>query len=348
MHRTFRAWSVLTLNVLVPLSVLALPVSAFAQRSSGGGQTASSGGQAASGGGHATSGGGGHVASSGGGTSSGGGSTARGGGSGSGGGRATAARAWSGGSNRNSSGATQARTTSARRAVTGTPYSAGRAALSDRISEKDGGIASVPPYSRPRTGSPVGPAVPRGSVAPPIGGGTTLIPGYYGYPGGWGYGYYGYGDLAGMGLFDDFGGYGGFGGFGGFDSLGYGYSRFGSLGYGPGYGSAYGTYDPYASTSASFTSSGPDSTGVFISSSREAGALRLKVKPDKASVYLDGESAGLVNQYDGLFQKLRLDGGNHRVEIRAPGYRTLTFNVRIEPDHTETYRGELEKEALKK
>jgi hypothetical protein len=42
---------------------------------------------------------------------------------------------------------------------------------------------------------------------------------------------------------------------------------------------------------------------------------------------------------------LRLDGGNHRVEIRAPGYRTLTFNVRIEPEHTETYRGELEKDV---
>jgi hypothetical protein len=69
------------------------------------------------------------------------------------------------------------------------------------------------------------------------------------------------------------------------------------------------------------------------------------VKPDKASVYLDGESVGLVNEYDGLFHKLHLDAGNHRVEIRAPGYRTLTFNVRIEADHTETYRGELDKDV---
>jgi hypothetical protein len=178
-------------------------------------------------------------------------------------------------------------------------------------------------------------------VPSPIGGGTTLIPGYYGFPGG--YGYYGYGGLAGKGIFDYLGGYGGFGGFGDFDGIDYGYSGLGSLSYGTGYGRAYGTYDPYAPSAPSFVSSGSDSTGVFVSSSREAGALRLKVKPDKASVYLDGEYVGLVNQYDGMFQKLHLDGGNHRVEIRALGYETLTFNVRIEPEHTETYRGELEK-----
>jgi hypothetical protein len=163
--------------------------------------------------------------------------------------------------------------------------------------------------------------------------------GYYGYPVGYGYGYYGYGGLAGMGLFDYFGGYGGFGGF---DSFDYGYSSPASLSYGSAF-SASGPYDPYAPSSPSFVSSGSDSTGVFVSNSREAGALRLKVKPDTASVYLDGEYVGLVNQYDGMFHKLHLDGGNHRVEIRAPSHQTLTFNVRIEPDHTETYRGELEK-----
>jgi len=147
-----------------------------------------------------------------------------------------------------------------------------------------------------------------------------------------------------MGLFD-YGRYGGFGGFGDFDVSDYGYPGLGSLSYGPRYGRAYGTYDPYAPSSPSFGSSGSDSTGVFVSNSREAGALRLKVKPDKASVYLDGESVGLVNQYDGMFHKLHLDGGNHHVEIQAPGYQTLTFNVRIEPNHTETYRGELEKEV---
>jgi hypothetical protein len=151
-----------------------------------------------------------------------------------------------------------------------------------------------------------------------------------------------------MGLFDTFGGYGfglggfGFGGFGdGFES---GYSVLSSSSY-VGYGRAYGAYDPYARSSTGSGSSISESDGAFIPDARsETGALRLKVKPDTASVYLDGELVGPVNKFDGLFQKLHLDGGNHRVEIRAPGHQPLTFNVRIEVDHTETYRGELEKD----
>jgi hypothetical protein len=186
----------------------------------------------------------------------------------------------------------------------------------------------------------------------------------YGYPGGWayspygygpyGYGsYFGYGGLAGMGLFDYFGGYGlggfGFGGygfgFGGLDGFDSGYSGLSSYSY-SGYGRPYGAYDPYARSSSTRSGSSiSESDGAFIPDSRnETGALRLKVKPDTASVYVDGEFVGPVNKFDGIFQKLHVDGGNHRVEIRAPGYQPLTFNVRIEVDHTETYRGELEKD----
>jgi hypothetical protein len=111
--------------------------------------------------------------------------------------------------------------------------------------------------------------------------------------------------------------------------------------YGPGYSRSYGVYDPYA-PSASYNA---DFTGVSASRPGEAGGLRLKLKPEKASVYVDGVYVGHSDQYGGIFHKLRLDAGNHRVEIRAPGYTTLTFNVRIERDHTQTYRGELEKAA---
>jgi PEGA domain len=216
-------------------------------------------------------------------------------------------------------------------------------------------VQTVPPFSRP--GTPIGRAVPRGLVPPASGGGGLTYYGY-GYPGalgyapyGYGYGsYYGYGGLAGMGLFDYFGGLGGygFGGFGGafMDSFDPGYSGLGSFS-SSSYGRPYGTYDPYArsSTGSGSSSSVSESDGPFIADSHdESGALRLKVKPDTGSVYLDGELVGLVNKYDGMFQKLHLDGGNHRVEIRAPGYKTLTFNVRIESGHTETYRGELEKD----
>jgi len=73
------------------------------------------------------------------------------------------------------------------------------------------------------------------------------------------------------------------------------------------------------------------------------GALRLKVKPRDADVYVDGYFAGRVDDYDGIFQRLRVDPGPHRIEIRQEGYEPLLFEVRIQPDKTLTYTGELEK-----
>ena len=56
-----------------------------------------------------------------------------------------------------------------------------------------------------------------------------------------------------------------------------------------------------------------------------------------------GTPDGLVDEFDGLFQSLHLESGPHRVEVRAPGYETLAFEVRLIPDHTTTYTGELKK-----
>lgn len=71
------------------------------------------------------------------------------------------------------------------------------------------------------------------------------------------------------------------------------------------------------------------------------GQLRLKVKPKDAEVYIDGYFVGLVDDFDGTFQRLNLETGPHRVEIRKSGFAPLQFAVRIEYDETVTYRGEL-------
>ncbi|MFN7985806.1 MAG: PEGA domain-containing protein, partial [Vicinamibacterales bacterium] len=71
------------------------------------------------------------------------------------------------------------------------------------------------------------------------------------------------------------------------------------------------------------------------------GSLKLKVTPRQAEVYVDGYFAGAVDDYDGIFQQLRINPGPHRIEIRLDGYETLTFDVRIEPGRTITYKGEM-------
>jgi hypothetical protein len=65
------------------------------------------------------------------------------------------------------------------------------------------------------------------------------------------------------------------------------------------------------------------------------------MKPRDAQVFIDGYFVGIVDEYDGVFQRLRLPEGPHRVEVRAPGFEPLTFEVRIFADDTVTYRGEL-------
>ena len=103
----------------------------------------------------------------------------------------------------------------------------------------------------------------------------------------------------------------------------------------------YSAYDPF---DAGFGFSG-GGLASSTSSVDHDGVLKLDVKPWQADVYIDGDRAGSVDQFQGLFHKLRLEGGVHRVELRARGYQTLVVNVRIEPGATITYRGTLDKTA---
>jgi len=72
------------------------------------------------------------------------------------------------------------------------------------------------------------------------------------------------------------------------------------------------------------------------------GSLRLKVRPRFAEVYVDGYYAGQVDNYDGIFQRLRLEEGPHHIEIRYPGFVPLEFEVMILPGETITYEGVLQ------
>jgi hypothetical protein len=73
------------------------------------------------------------------------------------------------------------------------------------------------------------------------------------------------------------------------------------------------------------------------------GGLRMNVEPKDAEVYVDGYYAGIVDDFDGHFQHLTLVPGPHRVEVRAPGYLTLVFDVSIQAHHTTEYRGALQR-----
>ncbi len=71
-------------------------------------------------------------------------------------------------------------------------------------------------------------------------------------------------------------------------------------------------------------------------------AIRLLVTPRDASVYVDGFAAGVVDDYDGVFQRLRLIPGPHEIVIYHPSHRTLRQSVYYSPGSTHTIRQALE------
>jgi hypothetical protein len=124
-----------------------------------------------------------------------------------------------------------------------------------------------------------------------------------------------------------------------------GYRRYYPYGYGS-FGLGFLYYDPYrwhpGAGYAGYTDTYRRPFGTFSTfSTFDIGELRLDVSPRHAQVYVDGYFAGTVDDFDGAFQGIRLAPGAYRIDIVAPGYETLTFDVRITPGQKVRYRGEL-------
>jgi hypothetical protein len=73
------------------------------------------------------------------------------------------------------------------------------------------------------------------------------------------------------------------------------------------------------------------------------GMLRFNVTPQSAQVFVDSFYAGTIADIEAQ-RVLTLVAGPHRIELRAPGYQPVTFDVRIDPNDTVVYRAALERE----
>jgi len=75
-----------------------------------------------------------------------------------------------------------------------------------------------------------------------------------------------------------------------------------------------------------------------IEPGRAYGAVRIVDAPRDAQVFVDGNYAGVVDDYDGVFQHLNLEAGSHHIEIEESGEQPpIAFDVRVEPGQTITY-----------
>ena len=105
----------------------------------------------------------------------------------------------------------------------------------------------------------------------------------------------------------------------------------------PGGLGAYGAYgggyfyapDTYAPTPT--PASAPEPTGL----------LRLSGTPASAQVFVDGYYVATLSDIEER-RVITLPSGPHRIELRASDYTPTTFDVRIDPNDTVTYRATLE------
>jgi hypothetical protein len=201
-----------------------------------------------------------------------------------------------------------------------------RSAGPARQGASQGGERAVPSWARPRGDRPSSDtAVTRTTPRPDARGfgygrywdpWGVYIPGYYGSYGYRSYGYY--------------------------SPYYYPYS----FGYGYGVGMPW-MWDPWYGDDFYYGGGGYYGGGAYSTmqqySDEDQGKLRLKVKPRDAKVYVDGYLVGVVDEMDGVFQKLSLTGGRHHVVVKADGYQPEEFDVMITPSETVTYQGDLKK-----
>jgi hypothetical protein len=64
---------------------------------------------------------------------------------------------------------------------------------------------------------------------------------------------------------------------------------------------------------------------------RPGADLRIQVTPREAEVYIDGYLVGNVDDYDGVFQRLRVPYGEHQISVYREGYRTITEKMLFRP-----------------
>ena len=122
--------------------------------------------------------------------------------------------------------------------------------------------------------------------------------------------------------------------------------RWSPIGYAPWgliYGSigAYGAYSAYSAYGTFGAYGAPYYAYPPYGGGYDLGGVRLRIRPRDAQVFVDGYYAGVVDDFDGTFQQLRLEQGGHQIEIRMPGFEDLEMDVHVQPGRTITLHEDL-------
>jgi hypothetical protein len=129
---------------------------------------------------------------------------------------------------------------------------------------------------------------------------------------------------------------------------GYGYRAYRPYRYGYGYGYYSSPYyypysDYYGYWGAPYYSGYGYYGRPYGYRTSNAGAIRVQVDPSEARVYVDGYYAGIVDDFDGIFQRLYLAPGRHELTLKLEGYRTHRVKLYVPYDHTAKFHYDMVK-----
>jgi hypothetical protein len=117
--------------------------------------------------------------------------------------------------------------------------------------------------------------------------------------------------------------------------FGYGYPYYDgyySPYYNPYYGMGYGYGYPPVNDGGEYYGGGQGYSGGgggSYSDDRAAGGVRLLVDPTDAQVLVDGNFAGVVDDFNGYTRHLELAAGRHEITLKREGYKTHSFDIYI-------------------
>jgi hypothetical protein len=117
------------------------------------------------------------------------------------------------------------------------------------------------------------------------------------------------------------------------------YPFYAGVGWGyPYYGAYYGGYYGYPYAAYQYPAPYPYPAYAYTPWS----SARIEVRPRDAQVYVDGTFAGVVDSFDGVFQRLDVPAGEHEITIYAPGYHSYSERTLFQPGQSYHFKTDLQ------
>lgn len=103
------------------------------------------------------------------------------------------------------------------------------------------------------------------------------------------------------------------------------------------------TYPASGYPASGYPAQAPQNSVAVAPGQATYGGVSFDITPSDAEIYVDGTYMGRVADFSPSSQPLTLNPGVHRVEVRAPGYQSLAYDVTIAAGQVVPFQGTLQR-----